>query len=764
MAVPAVHYLAVFAREVNRICSHKITRPDAIAVELSPHLVVEIVNWMKELGVGPAKEIMLPCMLGILVRNRMINPRYRDSALFLQKYFSKPLNEIPSVLQNHLLHFSDQYLIGLSSTDSIIEAIRCAVELEIPVFGVDMDEFAPRTNVQFLVEDPSNPAFELSDYVTQNEKTATQMRDLYVDGRREQIMAARLKNILGKFHGVLFTGGLGHWEMINDLLANPSIEPADFLLPPKVPDFTRVILHPKTAILFMDAYPILTTRYEENRTHPFLNHDQIVHLENTEAISQNILQLTYLQYFTEIQTKQKNKSGNESQKIPDFERLIAVMRMFKQQNYTSMFSLLEVAHSMMSEDFIQILSCQLMEIGRSWASPKDFPDLPLISNAPPEQTINRQSFPENKYQLIETQWNDQENIPGIKKSLKPFLVKFNSASEMDNLLVRHWHWIDEPKEKSEKGTWNSWVWPPCEALLFGAAYEAAKIAVSVNDEPESTVFEGSIYNGLDVKATVRSIISGERKIYIRKPSSSKKMFIPDGKKPEPTVFIFENNMDVSSYWTLLMGGTNMGKHVKNKLRYKQIVNQFGSYFISSISKTYQVKTPEYLKPYVNSISLIKGVTAFGNPCMNAHQGAEWVEDNDFQCCPVLPYSGYDYLIEDYRNRYQMDMSKDDWQTALIRFAIPYAKERVVIVAPEGYKLTAKLHTEAKRRRISLSVMPLSYFPAERIAEMRKRVIVSALDSDGFHFSHEIETALGQRANQFFELLPPYMQQQLNAIN
>ena len=61
-------------------------------------------------------------------------------------------------------------------------------------------------------------------------------------------------------------------------------------------------------------------------------------------------------------------------------------------------------------------------------------------------------------------------------------------------------------------------------------------------------------------------------------------------------------------------------------------------------------------------------------------------------------------------------------------------------------------------------MPLSYFPAERIAEMRKRVIVSALDSDGFHFSHEIETALGQRANQFFELLPPYMQQQLNAIN
>ena len=42
-AVPAMHYRAVFAKEVNRLCAQEATRPDAIAVELGVHLVKEIV-------------------------------------------------------------------------------------------------------------------------------------------------------------------------------------------------------------------------------------------------------------------------------------------------------------------------------------------------------------------------------------------------------------------------------------------------------------------------------------------------------------------------------------------------------------------------------------------------------------------------------------------------------------------------------------------------------------------------------------------------
>jgi len=60
IAVPAIHNRAVFAREVNFLCSDKETRPDAIAVELGPHIVCELVNWMKELGISRRAGPWLP--------------------------------------------------------------------------------------------------------------------------------------------------------------------------------------------------------------------------------------------------------------------------------------------------------------------------------------------------------------------------------------------------------------------------------------------------------------------------------------------------------------------------------------------------------------------------------------------------------------------------------------------------------------------------------------------------------------------------------
>ena len=56
IGVPAIHNRAVFAREVNYLCSARETRPEAIAVELGPHIVAELVAWMKE-------DILIPLFL-----------------------------------------------------------------------------------------------------------------------------------------------------------------------------------------------------------------------------------------------------------------------------------------------------------------------------------------------------------------------------------------------------------------------------------------------------------------------------------------------------------------------------------------------------------------------------------------------------------------------------------------------------------------------------------------------------------------------------
>jgi hypothetical protein len=762
LAVPAVHYRAVFAWEVNKLCSRESTRPDAIAVELSPQIVNEIQTLMKELGIRPFSENILPCMLGILVNNRLIHPDYRDTALLLQRHFKKPLNEIDEDLQKQLLHYSDKYLVAISSSDSIIEAIRCGIELNIPVYGVDLDEFATGTdNNRLLIKDPSITALDLTTYVSQNEKPAARMRDPYIDARREHVMTARLKAILLKHKKVLFTGGLAHWEMIRKHLDNSAVRPAEIFNNEVVKGLNRIIIHPVLAVKFIDSYPILNTRYEETRHNPSVGWQNVNSLPDTGQIYQDVLHETYEKYLTDCDA---NGSGRYLPKgrlnLPDFERLLDMMRLVSQLKVLTMAAMLEVANSIMADDFCGLLTSNLMDIGRPWASQDQFPDLPVMSPIPVECINRNYATSDELFQLIEVQLDKEKQNLFISKRSSPFSVKYHQETGLKKESFRFWKWNDEPKEELWPSYSNTWVWPPCESLLFGTAYEASKIAVSESGETDSAIFEGSLYEGIDLKASVRSIIRGEKYIYIKKPSLAKKTFHPDGKKPEPTVFIFEDNNDNLCEWSLLMGGSNMGNHVKNKERFYDVVSNSGSNFISSISRTYNMEVPAHLKHYVESISILKGIIAFGNPCINASQGAQWVEDNDFQCCPVLPNTGFHLLIDYYKQHYQMDMSKDDWKTALLRFALPYARKRVVVIAPVGYRISNKLYEEAKRKKICLSILPLNYFPEARITEMRQRLMVRALDSDGYTFSHEVEEALGQRSDKYLELLPLYMQQQL----
>jgi hypothetical protein len=761
-AIPAIHYRAVFAREVNYLCYCEKTCPDAIAVELGPHMVREITAWMEELGAGSSKDFKLPCMLGILVKNRLLHPDFREASLYLQEHYGKPLNEISPVLYKRLLHFSDKYLIGLSSTDSIVEAIRCAVELNIPVYGVDLDEYSTKPDEFRLIEEPSASSFDLWKYVSQNEKTATLTRDPYVDGRREQVMAARLKAIMLKHKHVLFTGGLAHWEMIKGLLNNPAVRPADIFIPAANLKFTRAVVHPKIAVMFMDIYPVLTTLYEENRHNPLVKNRYSFSWPDAGKLYLDILNETYKEYFMGSDINFEEESARpESNRIPDFERLLASIRMVHQHSAPSMSDLLGCAHSMMPFDFYNLLTCQLMDIGRPWANLKQFPELPLISYVSGELESGNITMDDNLFQLIGVRMNnpDQEVIFDNKSS--SFSIKYHQLNQLSEHLTRLWQWEDEPKETLWSGGANVWIWPPCEALLFGSAYEAARITATRSNEPVSAVFEGSLYDGFDVKASIRSIIKGERKIYIKKPLASKKSFSPDVKKPEPTVFIFENDqIDIASTWTLLMGGTNLGNHIRNKKRYNEIVKQYGSCFISSISWTHYEAVPQHLNNDVESISILDGITAFGSPCMNAKQGAQWVEDNDYHACPVINYTSITRLIEYYRKHNKMEVSISDWTSALIMFAIPYAKMRVVVIAPDNFRVPAILYSEAARRNISIDLLPLKYFSGDRISEMRRRITVRALDSDGFHFSPDIETVLGQKSDKYFELLPSYMLQQI----
>jgi hypothetical protein len=260
---------------------------------------------------------------------------------------------------------------------------------------------------------------------------------------------------------------------------------------------------------------------------------------------------------------------------------------------------------------------------------------------------------------------------------------------------------------------------------------------------------------------MRSVITGENRIYIRKPFVTKKTVIPDGKSPEPTVFIFcSPHKGEDSSWTVLLGGYEIGNYIKNRSRFEQVTRQYGSNFISSIALDHSVKVPGSLRPHVDGMNILDGITLFGNPCINAKQSAQWVEDNDFNCCPVSGSVTFTGLSREYQSRYHMDIDKEDWQTALIQFALPFAKERLVVVAPANLHLSQKLMSEVKRMKKDLALVSLNSFPAAKIAEMRKRIFTKSSDPDGCRFPRETEIALGQSAEKYRNLLPVYMQNQL----
>ena len=388
-AVPSVHYRSVFAAGVNKICSNEMTRPEAIAVELGPGLASEVRNWMQELGVNPFTKTILPCMLGLLYRNSLIHPDYFDTAVHLQNHLQKPLGEISCESKYQLLNYSDRYLAALSSTDSIIEAVRCSIELNIPVYGIDLDEFSSSHRKPFLIEDPTKPGLDIASYTLKYGSYAASCRDNYVDGRREYAMSARLKSLLPRYKRILLVCGLAHLENILQLMNDPSVKPADIMAPGVSHSFQRVIIHPKIAVSFMDVYPVLASIYEQLRTNPSIKDSETFRIPDYTIVYRDILDKVYGRYYDSIKPEKKlpNSCGRFDM-LPEFERLVMNHQLTSQQYVPQVSELLECARTLMPDGFYDFLAASLMDIERPWASGKLFPELPLIARKPewPKET------------------------------------------------------------------------------------------------------------------------------------------------------------------------------------------------------------------------------------------------------------------------------------------------------------------------------------------------------------------------------------------
>ncbi|MGD9171305.1 MAG: hypothetical protein PVI97_14780, partial [Candidatus Thiodiazotropha sp.] len=264
-------------------------------------------------------------------------------------------------------------------------------------------------------------------------------------------------------------------------------------------------------------------------------------------------------------------------------------------------------------------------------------------------------------------------------------------------------------------------------------------------------------NGVDMKATLRSSIRGEDRIYVRRSPLSAGIEESHETDIDPTVFIFttprRNDNAVWHLYSCSMVDNNR-YHIKNLSRFDEVVRNMGEYFVEGVGFVEHAEIPERLQPFVNQLNLLRGIMVFGCPSLNAIQEAKWLEETDYSRAPIFGGGGNVYdLLAMYRKRHGMHLDPTDWTTTLVQLAIPYARHRVVVVAPDHFTFRSVIFQDARAHRVHIAIVPLSYFSAERIQKLTRQYGVQPEDRDGLRYSQEIERLLGQSVQAFSELLP-----------
>jgi hypothetical protein len=154
---------------------------------------------------------------------------------------------------------------------------------------------------------------------------------------------------------------------------------------------------------------------------------------------------------------------------------------------------------------------------------------------------------------------------------------------------------------------------------------------------------------------------------------------------------------------------------------------------------------------------------FGNPTLNSLQAARWLEESGYAGCPILRSGSVNSLFDYYRQEHNLYLKWDQWVGSLIQIALPFAKRRVLIMAPNQQAIPAPVFAEARARRIKLEFLPLSQFSTARIDAIRHQYLVRPKDADSMEYSDELRAAFGEPPEKHLDLLPQQIRAQLELV-
>ena len=736
ISVPAVHFHYAFAWEVNRLCRNPDTRPDAIAVELGPETAAAARKWLVEIREKTGEQKQLPCLLGLF------SSELRQQQKKLPFFYERTKNDswVEIIERGNPADMGPLSLLPLSSTDSIIEAIRCGIELDIPVYGVDIEHINAPKHSGVMLQDPAMAAGKIEKYVLTHQRYVEAGRDDKIDDQREKVMASRLKAILGKHGRVLFTCGMCHWRRIQFHLDNLHIVPDDCIEKAAESEgFFRAIIHPVLAFRFLDKFPKVAEVYESQRILAHIsgkNSDK--RLGQTQLFSE-IFNCTCAEYFkTNGRTEKYSQKHQDLYACSELKHYLLNLCAVKQLVVPDMMTTLKAAGAMMSLKFCEELSARLMNI--DWASPIDFPGLPVIGKSKKSNEGSAVVFKDSR---------------GMQsRSFKMYVRQGFSVDDTSDEIP--WEWSEELKYRPGYGNKILRTLPACDYILTKLSIEVMNKSGKKFCENVSIPFEGCFHEGIDIKAYIRSCIRGEDRIYVKDIRKNEKQTKSKMFNFVPMVFLFDIRDSKTSRWDMYQGPlTNMHmEHIQNKNAFKRIIRERGDFIVSAINYSQFIKSYDKKREYFDiKEQFLKGITIYMPIYFNGIQEARWLEETFYKKCPIYSGGGIKSFMNWFYKKFNIDLRKSQLPETLIRMAIPYAEKELRVVVPEGYYPSEIVYEEAKHWGVSIELLPHSLFPVELIKKAIHQYALLPEDREGLRFPEAALKLLDIDADACKKLMP-----------
>lgn len=749
--VPSVHYRLAFAERVNGLCRGRKTRPDAIAVELGPRLTAAAARLLTSLGVGSDRRNRLPCLLGMLKRNRYLRPSVRERARRMQEETGCELHQLPPEQLFRELGFAAVRMVPLSPTDSIVEAMRCALELDVALYGVDLDEMADAPMQAAMIEDPAAARGAVEHYALANAAYADRCSEREVVPRREAAIAARLKALASRHRRVLFVCGLGHWRRLAALLADERLQPATRDIQPaasfKRKDLAGIdptVVEPGLAWRYLDAFPAVAAAYERARAHPLLGGGGAA--PDYNALLGRILRRACRHYFG----KQPGLplSAEEARTFAALDRFETVLKgsaLLGLHRVPDLALIMRCARSLMAEPFCNALLTALMEF--PWAQPEDFKD----------------------FVTIEAEVEAAEELPMVtladrKRSVRERIVVSTTPEGADKSTPAtiSWGWQGPRRSRPWLGLGGfRFTWTPWEDVVTAMSLQAIGMVRMRQRLASTEPFCGQLLDGLEPKATLRAQARGEDHYFVRDArlrSAARSEVSTDG---FPIVWIFDTGPATDDRWHTYFERLDWFlPFVRAPERLQRIGRRDGDNVAEVVGFGREDASTTSLepRPIVECVTM-RGLLLFAPLFSASRQYARWFERIDDRNMPVYGMAGASpppALIERCERR-GVRFEELSWQDGLVAIAVAYASAEVTVVAPKGHEIGHAVQRLARRQGTPLNRVPLAALAKDLTRRMTLNHMVSGRHDwkDGTPiYDPKAEELLGERRDRYRDLVPP----------